>query len=116
MSYLIFPLCIDTYANELTSIDDVKNDYLQKINKEESERRKPLIIEKVKHQEKDVNGDGRLDLLVFDYYHCGSANGCRSDIYLCGPGDKPCAQSGFCFAGRLLEGEIIKKGRLLKCD
>lgn len=116
LSYFIFSLGVNTYAAELSSITDVKNDYLQKINKEETDRRKPLVIEKVKHQEKDVNGDGKPDLLVFDYYHCGSADGCRSDIYLCSIGDTPCEQSRYCFAGRLQEGEITKKGKLLKCN
>lgn len=111
---LCFFSCV-VNASTFYSIDEIKVDYLNKISNEERDRRIPLKIEKVKHQQKDVNGDGRLDIAVFDYYHCGSS-GCRADIYLCRNGAEVCSTTGYCFAARVMESEVKKKGKNLICD
>lgn len=98
---VLISISTEALASDLYSIADVKQDYLRKINNEEPDRHKPLKINKVNHQEKDVNGDDKLDLLIFEYYHCGSATGCRSDIYLCVTGKQSCNKNGYCFAEKL---------------
>lgn len=102
-------------AEKLETQESVVSDYVSRSNKEYG----PYVViknDQVLVEMQDVDQNGSVDLVLYDEDSCGSLHGCEEDIYLCTTKDADCKNGSYCFSGSLYEGQIIKKGKELKCN
>lgn len=74
----------------------------------------PVTPETVHLEVRDIDGNGSMDLMLYDKNRCGRETGCLDDIYLCSVKSPHCEGGEYCYAGRTYSVALDKK-RIWSC-